>query len=84
MAEIEATLRKSLEALEAERKARSDAEWEVIVLRGQMLRVEESNARLLERMTRQEKGLSILESTHLCTYLFCPSVDALNFSFLCS
>ena len=44
LAEIEATLRKSLEALEAERKARSDAEWEVIVLRGQMLRVEESNA----------------------------------------
>ena len=60
-----------MEALEAERKARSDVEQEVVALRGQMFRVEESNARLLERVTRQEEGLSILESIRLGMYLFC-------------
>ena len=35
-----------------------------------MLGVEESNARLLEKVTRQEEGLSILENTHLNMYLF--------------
>ena len=65
-------LRKSLEALEAERKARSNAEREVIALQGQMLGVEESNTRLLERVTRQEEGLSILESARLGMYLLCP------------
>ena len=35
-----------------------------------MLGVEESNARLLEKVTRQEEGLSILESTRLGMYLF--------------
>jgi len=72
LAETVAALRKSLEALEAERKARSDAEREVVVLRGQMLGAEESNTRLLERVTGQEEGLSILESACLGTYLFCP------------
>jgi len=70
LVEIKAALRKSLEALEEERKARSDAEREVITLRRQMLRAEESNTRLLERRTQQEEGLSILESTCLGTYLF--------------
>ena len=65
LAESEVALQKFLEALEAERKARSDAEREVIVLQGQMLGAEESNARLLERVTRQEEGLSILESPRL-------------------
>ena len=55
-----------------ERKARSDTEQEVVALRGQMLGVEESNARLLERVTQQEERLSILESDHLGMYLFCP------------
>ena len=72
LVEIEAALKKSLEALEAERKARSDTEREVVTLWRQMLRVEESNTRLLERVTRQGECLSILESTHLGTYLFCP------------
>ena len=40
-----------MEALEAERKAQSDAEQKVIALRGQMLGAEESNARLLKRVT---------------------------------
>ena len=51
LVETKTVLRKSLEALEVERKARSDAEWEVIALRRQMLAVEESNTRLLERVT---------------------------------
>ena len=37
LAETEAALQKSLEALEAEQKARSNAEQEVVALRGQML-----------------------------------------------
>ena len=49
-----------------------------------MLGVEESNARLLERVTQQEEGLSILKSAHLGTYLFCPWLMPLNFSFPCS
>ena len=60
LAETKAVLRKSLEALEAEQKARLDAEWEVVVLRGQMLGAKESNTRLLKRVTSQEEGLSIL------------------------
>ena len=35
-----------------------------------MLGVEESNARLPEKVTRQQEGLSILENTHLGMYLF--------------
>ena len=35
-----------------------------------MLGTEESNGRLLEKVTRQEEGLSILENTHLDMYLF--------------
>ena len=34
-----------------------------------MLGVEESNAQLLEKVTQQEEGLSILENTHLSMYL---------------
>ena len=74
LAEIEVVLRKSLEALEVERKAWSDAEREVIALWGQMLGTEESNTRLLERVTQQEEGLSILESACLGTYLFYPQL----------
>ena len=72
LVETKAALRKSLEALEAERKARSNAEREVIALQGQMLGVEESNTRLLERVPQQEEGLCILESARLGTYLFYP------------
>jgi len=72
LAETEAALRKSLEALEAERKVWSDVEREVVALRGQMLGAEESNTWLLKRVTHQEEGLSILKSAHLGAYLFCP------------
>ena len=51
-------------------KAWLEAEQEVVMLRGQVLGVEESNARLLEKVTWQEEGLSILESTRLGMYLF--------------
>jgi len=61
-----------LEALEVEWRARSDAKQEVVALHGQMLGAEESNARLVEKVTQQEEGLSILESAHLGTYLFRP------------
>ena len=74
LVETEAVLQKSLEALEAEQKARSDAEQEVVALRGRMLGAEESNTRLLERVTSQEEGLSILEISYLHTYLFCPQL----------
>ena len=53
-----------------ERKARSEADREVRVLRGQVLGVEESNARLLKKVTQQEEGLSILKGTYLGMYLF--------------
>ena len=42
----------------------------MVALWGQMLGAEESNARLLEKVTRQEEGLSILESICLGMYLF--------------
>ena len=35
-----------------------------------MLGIEELNAWLREQVTQQEKGLSILENTHLGMYLF--------------
>ena len=40
----------------------------MLALWGQVLGVEESNARLLEKVIQQEEGISILEGTHLgCT-----------------
>ena len=72
LAEAEAVLRKSLKALEVERKARLDARQEVITLWGQMLEAKELNSRLLERVTQQEEGLSILKRAHLSMYLFYP------------
>jgi len=51
LVKTEGALQKSLEALGAERKARSNSEQEVVALHGQMLGAEESNTRLLERVT---------------------------------
>ena len=59
-----------MEALESERKARSEVDQEVLVLRGRVQGTEEVNARLREQVTRQEEGLSILENTRLGMYLF--------------
>ena len=72
LAKTEVALQKFLEALEVVRKAWSDTEQEVVALQGQMLGAEESNARLVEKVTQQEEGLSILKSAHLGTYLFYP------------
>ena len=69
--ETKAVLQSSLEALESERKARSEVDQEVLALWGQVLGTEELNARLCEQVTRQEEGLSIFENTRLGMYLFC-------------
>ena len=53
-----------------ERRARSKVDQKVHTLWGLVLRVEESNARLLEKVTQQEEGLSILEGTRLDMYMF--------------
>ena len=71
LTETEAALQKSLDTLETEWKARSEVDREVLPLQGQVLGVEESNARLLKKVTRQEEGLSILENTRLGMYLLC-------------
>ena len=51
LVETKVALQKSLEALEIEQKARSEAQQEVVMLWGQVLGAEESNARLLEKVT---------------------------------
>ena len=62
-------LQKSLDPLEMEQKAWSEVDQEVLALQGQVLDVEESNARLLKKVTQQEEGLSILENIRLDMYL---------------
>ena len=54
-----------------ERKARSEADQEVLALRGRVMGTEEANAWLCEQVTQQAEGLSILENTRLGKYLFC-------------
>ena len=75
--DIEAALQGTLETLEAEQsalaleqKARSEADQEVLALRGQVMGTEEANARLCEQGARQAEGLSTLENSCLGTYLF--------------
>ena len=58
-------------ALESEWKAWSEVDQEVLMLRGRVLGTVEANTGLHEQVTQQEEGLSILENTHLGTYLFC-------------
>jgi len=48
-----------------------------------VLGVEESNARLLKKVTQQEDRLSILESTRLGMYLFHLWLMPWFFSFFC-
>ena len=43
----------------------------MLTLRGQVMGMEEANARLHEQVTWQEEGLSVLENTRLGKYLFC-------------
>jgi len=62
LVETEVALQSSLEALELERKAWSEVDQEVLVLRGQVLGTEELNARLREQVIRREEGVSILNN----------------------
>ena len=57
-------------ALELERKARSEADQEVLALRGRVMGTEEANARLCTQVTQQAEEFSILENFHVDTYLF--------------
>ena len=60
-------------ALESERKARSEADQEVLALRGRVMGKEEASARLREQVARQMEEFSTLENFHVGTYLFCFS-----------
>ena len=48
--------------------AQLEVDQEVLALRGWALGLEELNARLLEMVTQQEEGLSILKGTRLGMY----------------
>ena len=66
--------RKALEAeqraLQVERKARSEADQEVLTLRGRVMGTEDASARLREQVARQAEDLSTLENFRIGTYLF--------------
>ena len=57
-------------ALESERKARSEADQEVLALRGRVMGTEEVSARLSEQVAWQAEEFSTLENFHVGTYLF--------------
>ena len=67
------TLEMERKALELERKARSEADQEVLALRGRVMGTEEASARLREQVARQMEEFSTLENFHVGTYLFCFS-----------
>ena len=58
-------------ALASEQKARSEADPEVLALRGRVMGTEEANARLREQVAQQAEEFSVLENFRLVTYLFC-------------
>ena len=60
-------------ALESEQKARSEADQEVLALRGWVMGTEEASARLCKQVARQAEEFSTLENFRLGTYLFCFS-----------
>ena len=64
------TLETERNTLETERKAWSEADQEVFILRGQVMGTEEANARLRKQVTRQAEGLSILKNSYPGMYLF--------------
>ena len=57
-------------ALESERKARSEADREVLALQGRVMGTEEASARLREQVARQAEEFSTLENFRVGTYLF--------------
>ena len=64
------TLELARKALEAERRARSETDQEVLVLRGRVMETEEVNTRLCVQATRQANELSALENSHAGTFPF--------------
>ena len=80
LAETEAVLQKSLETLETEQKARSEAYREVLELRGQVLGVDESTAREGD----PAGGRTLHPREHPPRYVpFLLLVDVLVFSLTC-
>ena len=67
------TLELARKALEVERKSRSEADREVLALRGRVMGTEEASARLREQVARQAEEFSTLENFHVGMYLFCFS-----------
>ena len=57
-------------ALEAEQRARSEVDQEVLALWGQVMGMEDASARLREQVARQAEDLSTLEASHIGAYFF--------------
>ena len=54
-----------------ERKAWSDADREVLALRGRVMGTEDASARLREQVARQAEDLSTLKASCIGACLFC-------------
>ena len=65
-----AALESAQKALEVEKRARSEADQEVLTLRGQVMRTEVVSARLREQVARQAEDLSTFEASRIGAYLF--------------
>ena len=66
-----AALERAQKALEAEQRAQSEADQEVLVLRGQVMGMEDMSARLCEQAAQQAEDLSTLEASRIGAFLFC-------------
>ena len=66
-------------ALEAERRAQSEVDQEVLVLRGWVMGTEEANTRLCVQATRQTEEFSALENSRVGTYPFLFFVALVSF-----
>ena len=66
-----AAMERAQRALEAEQRARSEADQEVLVLRSQVMGMEDASARLREQVARQAEEFSTLEASRIGAYLFC-------------
>ena len=65
-----ATLERAQKALEAEQRAWSEADQEVLALWSQVMGMEDTSARLCEQVAWQVEDLSTLEASHIGAYLF--------------
>ena len=64
------TLESTQKALEAEQRARPEADLEVLALWGQVMGMEDVSARLREQVARQAEDLSTFEASRIGAYLF--------------